>query len=722
MGISVSHFHSVPPGELPPPPPRDCFGRDELIEKVVGLAEKLEPVALIGAGGIGKTSIALTVLHHKRIEDRFGENRRFIRCDQFPASRSHFLARLSKVIGAGVENPEDMTPLRPLLSSKEMIIILDNAESILDPKGTSAEEIYSVVDELCLFRKVCLCITSRITTVPPRCKRPEIPTLSMEAACDIFYGIYGDSGRSNTTNDLLGRLDFHALSITLLATTASHNAWDYDRLTREWDSQRSQVLQTHHNKGLAATIELSLASPTFHSLGPDARDLLGVVAFFPQGIDEKNLDWLFPTISNRKKIFDEFCVLSLTFRSNGFITLLAPIRDHLTPQDPRSSPLLCTTRDRYFTRLSVDVDPAFPGFEEARWIVLEDVNVEHLFDVFISIDQNVGGTWDTCYHFLLHLVWHKPRQTVLRSRIEGLPDDHPHKPKCLYALSRLSQQIGNHGERKRLLVHALDLERRRGNDDQVALTSSLLADVNRLLGLRKEGIGQAREALEIYERTGDTIGQAESLTKLTWLLFEDSQLDAAENAASRAIDLVSGKGQEYLVTRLHRVLANVHYFKGRKEKAIHHFNTALEIASPRNWNDSLFWIHFDMAAVFLDEREYDEAHTQIERAKSYAVNDVYTQGRARKLQAEVWYCQHRFEEAKSGALHALEDYEKAGAARDAEFCRELLQKVEEAMKNQSTNSRGVFWKHYHILRSLTPTLLASMKYPLQHLGEHQPNH
>jgi tetratricopeptide (TPR) repeat protein len=690
MGSADLRFHSVPVGELPPPPPRDCFGRDDLIGEVIGFAENLKPVALIGAGGIGKTSIALTVLHHDRIKERFGEDRRFIRCDQFPASRTHFLARLSKATGAGIENPEDLTPLRPTLFAKEMIIVLDNAESVLDPQGTGAREIYSLVDELCRFKNICLLITSRVTTVPPHCKRPEIPTLSMEAACDIFYDIYGNCGESGIINDLLYRLGFHALSIKLLATTASHNGWDHDRLATEWDAQRAQVLQTVYNESLAATIELSLTSPTFLSLGPEARDLLGVVAFFPQGIDEKNIDWLFPTISNRKNLFNTFHVLSLTYRSNGFVTMLPPIRDYLCPQDPRSFPLLCTTRDQYFSRLSVDAHPDSPRSGGGRWVESEDVNVEHLLDVFMPIDPNTGDIWDACYHFMIHLYYYKPRQTILRSKIEDLSDDHPSKPKCLSQLGLLLGKIGNHAEQKRLMTQTLELERQRGNDSQVAATLRYLSDANRQLHLKQEGMRQTKEALEIAERIGDTMEQAECLDILAYLLVEGGEPDAAEKAASRAIDLVPEKGHEYLVCDLHKVLGKINRSKGKREKALHHFETSLRIASPFNWHYILFWIHYDLAQSFGHWSEPDDESSHIEQAKSHAVDGAmqYELGRATEMQAEVWYQQLRLEDAKSEALDAVQIFEKLGSAEGVVGCRSLLLNVERAVERRSTRPLG----------------------------------
>jgi tetratricopeptide (TPR) repeat protein len=675
---------SVPPGESPPPPPRACFGRDELIDKIVGLAENLTPIALIGPGGIGKTSVALAVLHDNRVKRRFGENRRFIRCDQLSASRANFLSRLSEVIGADVKNPEDLAPLRPFLSSKEMVIVFDNAESVLDPQGAGAREIYAVVEELSQFETICLCITSRISIIPPDCETLDIPILSMESARDAFYRIYKNGERPDLIDRILEQLEFHPLSITLLATVAHHNKWDSNRLAREWGTRRTQVLRTDYNESLAATIELSLASPMFRELGPDARDLLGVVAFFPQGLDENNLDWFFPTSPDRRNILDKLCVLSLTYRSDSFITMLAPLRDYVRPEDPASSPLLHVIKARYVSRLSVDATPGAPDFEEARWITSEDMNVEYLLDVFTSIDSDSVTIWNAYASFMRHLCWLKPRPVMLGPKIERLPDNHPSKPKCLYELSQSFNTVGNLPEHKRLLVDTLELWRERGDDLQVAMTLRFLASVNQRLLFYKEGVPQAEESLEIYERLNDVWGQVRILQQMALLLYFDNQLNAAAEAASRSINLRSDNGEQFPIWQGHCVLGGVCHSKGEAEAAENHFNTALRIASSSNWHGEQFSVLYSLAELFYTQGNLEGAHACIGCARPHT-NAAYYRGRAMELQARIWFKQGRLEEAESEALNAVEIYGKLGATKELEDCRKTLQLIEAEMEKLTTS-------------------------------------
>ena len=152
--------------------------------------ESNAPVALIGPGGAGKSSLALTVLHQERTKQKFGDERRFMRCDKLQVSYTYFLNRLSQVVGADIENPKDLESLRRYLSPKPIFLILDNVETILDPAADEAEAINDVVTELTQFTNLYVLITSRLTTIPP-VKQKDVPSLPRDAASKIFCSIHG---------------------------------------------------------------------------------------------------------------------------------------------------------------------------------------------------------------------------------------------------------------------------------------------------------------------------------------------------------------------------------------------------------------------------------------------------------------------------------------------------------------------------------------------------
>ena len=158
------------------------------------------------------------------------------------------------------------------------------------------------------------------------------------------------------------------------------------------------------------------------------------------------------------------------------------------------------------------------------------------------------------------------------------------------------------------------------------------------------------------------------------MLSSEGQLDAAEETVSRAINLLPEEGNQFLLYRCQRNLGAIHQFKGETEKAVHHFETALGIASAFDWHDELFGNRLALAILSLIHGKLDDAHTHIEQAKPFMVNS-YQLAELIYLQARVFCEQRRLEESKSEALRAADIFEKLGAVQDLEGCNQLLQDI-----------------------------------------------
>jgi len=317
------------PSELFPPPtlpqaPANCFSREEIVNEILDLTDQVASTGLYGSIGVGKTFVALTVLHHNRAKTTFGRNRHFMHYDGLTDSPEGFFERLCDAIGT--DRITDIGQLRSHLESSPLrLLVLDGVDPILDSLAPEAEEVSAIIEELGSNQHICLVTTSRMYPEIHGFHRIEVPILSEDGARETFYS-HCNLDRSSAVDDLIARLDFHPLSIDLLARSVCGNNWDVAMLLKAWDDDQTNALRKNYRQNLKEALELSLRSPTIRNLGTTAQDVLNAIAAFPLGITEGKLGIILPCVAGVGAIVDVLCQFSLVYRQDGFVKMLSPFR------------------------------------------------------------------------------------------------------------------------------------------------------------------------------------------------------------------------------------------------------------------------------------------------------------------------------------------------------------------------------------------------------------
>ncbi|KAJ7741837.1 hypothetical protein B0H16DRAFT_1861590, partial [Mycena metata] len=330
-----------------PAEPKIFHGREsELADILNHFKESTPRIAILGAGGMGKTSLAQTVLHHEAIVTKYQGNRFFIPCDTATSK-----VELAGLIGAhrGMKPGKDLTQavIHHLSEGPPTSLILDNLETAWEP-AKSRKEVEEFLSLLTNIASLALMITMRGVERPSKVQwtRPFLPflePLARDAARKMFMDIAEDKHPMEEVDQVLGLADNMPLSVSLLAH-AVHVEGTTAILSR-WQREHTSVISEGYDQrsNLEISISLSLASPRITST-PQSQELLSLLSILPDGLSDAELK------QSQLAIYDILNCKSALLRTalaytddHKRLKALVPIREYmakcLPPTDEMIRPL-----------------------------------------------------------------------------------------------------------------------------------------------------------------------------------------------------------------------------------------------------------------------------------------------------------------------------------------------------------------------------------------------
>ncbi|KAJ7490782.1 P-loop containing nucleoside triphosphate hydrolase protein, partial [Mycena latifolia] len=341
---------------LLPACPKIFYGRESELQAIVTdlLTKTPAHIAILGPGGIGKSSLALAALHHEQIVDKF-PNCYFVPCDS-----AHSPADLLSLIATyfGLEGKSTKAILKYLTKLPgQAVLVLDNMETCWEPQGSrlAVEEFLS---QLANVKHLALILTMRGAERPAKVQwsRPFLPvlsTLSSSAARETFRDIADDClEREDEIDELLAYTDNLPLAVTLMASLVSLEG--RDSVIKRWEAQGIRLqpfpfVNGFKRNNLNKSITMSLSSPHFTST-PEAQDLLALLAMLPDGMSITTLNQITSFNPNMLKCMTTLRRTALVyFSDNGqHVNTLVPIREYMRTHSEPPTLLLERIRDHFY--------------------------------------------------------------------------------------------------------------------------------------------------------------------------------------------------------------------------------------------------------------------------------------------------------------------------------------------------------------------------------------
>lgn len=455
-----------------PPKPHFMYGREREKTAIVTMLAGSSParIAILGAGGIGKTTLALSVLYDPQVIQRY-ESRYFVACDGV-TSAELLLTELANVLRLPRDQlDENMHDLVLAAFRRDSVVIcFDNLETAWD-NPVSRRAVEDLLVEFMAIPSLAVLVTMRGTQRPAPSAGwslpflPPLHSLHFADAASVFRHISGTM--DEFAEQMIEEVDCIPLAVTLLGHMVQEENETTASLAKRWARERTSLIENGGNDRLSkldTSIQCSISSPRMLA-DTSATDVLALLSILPDGFPNREgmlerLQKYLPAEINLRKAISTLRRVALvhgeTLLDTPRLRLLSPVR-HFSKTNLRILPGLRTALvDLYIEMLEDGRDYSDP--RSHLFIPPELLNIRSVFaDAYASGDRREALIKASITYTQWLVYMGSGSEEIIQLAIRSMPDSDELLASCVYWLGKLCMRRNDVQEAHRAFVQAIEL-------------------------------------------------------------------------------------------------------------------------------------------------------------------------------------------------------------------------------------------------------------------------